>query len=74
MLTAIRALAEEAETQIGESLEELLSALVVRGDKAVAETQEQLEVLRRERVRRALDAVTGAVLVAFGVRLASERS
>ena len=32
------------------------------------------EVLRRERVRRALDAVTGAVLVAFGLRLASERS
>ena len=31
------------------------------------------EVLRRERVRRALDAVTGAVLVAFGIRLATER-
>jgi threonine/homoserine/homoserine lactone efflux protein len=31
------------------------------------------EVLRRERVRRALDAVTGAVLVAFGIRLAAER-
>ena len=46
MLTAIRALAEEAEAQNGESLEELLSALVVRGDKAVAETQGQLEVLR----------------------------
>jgi threonine/homoserine/homoserine lactone efflux protein len=30
-------------------------------------------VLRRERVRRALDAVTGAVLIAFGVRLATER-
>lgn len=32
------------------------------------------DFLRRERVRRALDAVTGAVLVAFGLRLASERS
>jgi threonine/homoserine/homoserine lactone efflux protein len=31
------------------------------------------EVLRRERVRRTLDAVTGAVLVAFGIRLATER-
>ena len=31
------------------------------------------EFLRRERVRRALDAVTGAVLVAFGIRLAAER-
>ena len=31
------------------------------------------DFLRRERVRRALDAVTGAVLVAFGIRLATER-
>ena len=31
------------------------------------------EVLRRDRVRRALDALTGAVLVAFGIRLATER-
>lgn len=31
------------------------------------------DVLRRERVRRALDAVMGAVLVAFGLRLATER-
>jgi threonine/homoserine/homoserine lactone efflux protein len=31
-------------------------------------------VLRRPRVRRALDAVTGTVLVAFGVRLATQRS
>jgi threonine/homoserine/homoserine lactone efflux protein len=30
-------------------------------------------VLRRPRVRRAVDAVVGAVLVAFGVRLATER-
>jgi threonine/homoserine/homoserine lactone efflux protein len=32
------------------------------------------DFLRRSRVRRALDGVTGAVLVAFGVRLAAERS
>jgi threonine/homoserine/homoserine lactone efflux protein len=31
------------------------------------------DLLRRERVRRVLDAVTGAVLVAFGLRLATER-
>ena len=31
------------------------------------------DVLRRERVRRAIDAVMGAVLVAFGIRLATER-
>jgi threonine/homoserine/homoserine lactone efflux protein len=30
------------------------------------------DLLRRARVRRALDGVTGAVLVAFGVRLAAE--
>lgn len=32
------------------------------------------DLLRRSRVRRALDAVTGAVLVAFGLRIAIERS
>ena len=31
------------------------------------------DVLRRERVRRAIDAVMGAVLVAFGLRLATTR-
>ena len=32
------------------------------------------DVLRRPRVRRALDRVTGIVLVSFGLRLAAERS
>jgi threonine/homoserine/homoserine lactone efflux protein len=32
------------------------------------------DVLRRPRIRRALDRVTGAVLVAFGLRLAAERA
>ena len=31
------------------------------------------DLLRRRRVRRALDAVTGTLLVAFGLRLAAER-
>ncbi len=31
------------------------------------------DVLRRSRVRRILDGITGAVLVAFGIRLAAER-
>jgi threonine/homoserine/homoserine lactone efflux protein len=31
------------------------------------------DILRRERVRRAIDAVMGAVLVAFGLRLATDR-
>jgi threonine/homoserine/homoserine lactone efflux protein len=30
------------------------------------------DVLRRPRVRRALEGFTGAVLIAFGVRLATE--
>jgi threonine/homoserine/homoserine lactone efflux protein len=30
------------------------------------------DVLRRPRIRRTIDAVMGAVLVAFGVRLAAE--
>jgi uncharacterized protein len=46
MLTAIRALAEAAETQRGESLEQFLAVLVEEGDAAVAATQEQLDVLR----------------------------
>ena len=37
---------------------------------AVAKTS---AFLLRPRVRRTLDTVTGAVLVAFGLRLASER-
>jgi threonine/homoserine/homoserine lactone efflux protein len=32
------------------------------------------DLLRRSRVRRALDAATGAVLVALGLRLAAERA
>ena len=31
------------------------------------------DVLRRPRIRRALDAITGVVLTAFGIRLATER-
>jgi threonine/homoserine/homoserine lactone efflux protein len=31
------------------------------------------DVLRRPRVRRAIEGATGAVLVALGLRLASER-
>jgi threonine/homoserine/homoserine lactone efflux protein len=31
------------------------------------------DLLRRTRVRRALDAVTGAALIAFGLRLAAEQ-
>src|SRR5438477_593416 len=49
MLTVIRELADEAEAQASSALDptDLLEALVRRGDQAVAQTQEQLDVLRR---------------------------
>jgi threonine/homoserine/homoserine lactone efflux protein len=31
------------------------------------------DLLRRSRIRRSLDALTGTLLVAFGIRLAAER-
>ena len=47
ILTVVRELAEEAEGRRADDLPALLSALVVRGDEAVARTQEQLEQLRK---------------------------
>ena len=47
ILTAIRVLAEEAEAREGAELPELFAALARRGDEAVEETREQLEVLRQ---------------------------
>ncbi len=47
ILTAIRVLAEEAESRTDEELLELLAELVRRGDEAVEQTREQLDVLRR---------------------------
>jgi DAK2 domain fusion protein YloV len=47
MLTVIRALADEAESRGEGTSAELLKALVERGEAAVAETREQLDVLRR---------------------------
>jgi DAK2 domain fusion protein YloV len=46
MLTAIRELAEEAESRRGEPPAALLAALVRRGDDCVARTREMLDVLR----------------------------
>jgi fatty acid kinase len=46
MLTVVRALAEEAESRVADDLPGLLKALVARGEEAVAETKEQLDVLR----------------------------
>src|SRR5919197_1592011 len=47
MLTVIRALADEAEARAASTAEptDLLEALILRGDEAVAKTREQLDVL-----------------------------
>jgi hypothetical protein len=47
MLTVIRELAEEAAERTGESPDDVLEALVRRGEDAVARTPEQLDVLRQ---------------------------
>jgi DAK2 domain fusion protein YloV len=47
ILTAIRVLAEEAENRTGADLPALFAALVRRGDEAVEQTREQLEILRQ---------------------------
>ena len=46
ILTAARVLAEEAESRTDESLPDLFAALVSRGEEAVAQTRDQLDVLR----------------------------
>src|SRR5207244_5718362 len=71
MLTVIRELADEAEAQASSALDptELLEALVRRGDQAVAQTQEQLDVLRRAGV---VDAgAAGLVEILRGVAAAA---
>ena len=71
MLTVIRELAEAAEAQAPAALDpnELLAALVTRGEEAVARTQEQLEVLRKAGV---VDAgAAGLVEIVRGVAAAA---
>src|SRR5204863_500728 len=46
MLTAIRVLSETAEAEGARPVPELLELLVMRGEEAVASTQEQLDILR----------------------------
>ena len=46
ILTVIRALAEEAEAGTALDIPQLFAALVRRGDEAVEQTRDQLEVLR----------------------------
>jgi fatty acid kinase len=47
MLTVIRSLAEKAEAQVDLPPADLLRALVVHGEEVVAQTPQQLEILRR---------------------------
>src|SRR5215217_2052008 len=47
ILTAIRVLAEEAETRADAEVPALLAALARRGDEAVEQTRDQLEILRQ---------------------------
>jgi uncharacterized protein len=47
MLTAIRKLAETAEAEQGRRVPALLELLIARGEQAVAETEDELDVLRQ---------------------------
>ena len=65
ILTAVRALADEAETRTDLGLPELFAELVRQGEKAVEQTREQLEVLRKAGV---VDAgAAGLVEIVRGV-------
>jgi hypothetical protein len=72
MLTAIRSLAEEAEARSGETLDDLLAALVTRGDEAVAATREQLDVLREAGVVDAGAAGLVEIVRGLAAHLAGE--
>ena len=72
MLTAIRALAEEAEAQHTDDVAELLTALVTRGDAAVAATREQLDVLREAGVVDAGAAGLVEILRGIGAHVRGE--
>ena len=78
MLTVVRALADEAEVRASATdLAGLLHALVERGEHAVAETQQQLDVLREAGVVDAggaglLELVRGLAAFAAGEELPEE--
>ena len=74
MLTVIRALADEAEARTGAPTADLLRALVERGERAVAQTPEQLDILREAGVVDAggaglLELVRGVATYAAGEEL-----
>jgi len=73
ILTAIRVLAEEAEARRGGAeLPELFAALARRGDEAVEQTREQLEVLRQAGVVDAGAAGLIEIVRGLAAQLAGE--
>ena len=72
ILTVSRALAEEAEAHDDAELTELFSQLVRRGDEAVAQTRDQLEVLRKAGVVDAGAAGLVEIVRGIAAHLAGE--
>jgi len=72
ILTAIRVLAEEAETRTDAELPALFAALARRGDEAVEQTREQLEVLRQAGVVDAGAAGLVEIVRGIAAHLAGE--
>ena len=72
ILTAIRVLAEEAEKRTDAELPELIADLARRGDEAVQQTREQLEVLRQAGVVDAGAAGLVEIVRGLAAQLAGE--
>jgi len=72
ILTVIRVLAEEAETRTDAELPELFADLARRGDGAVEQTREQLEVLRQAGVVDAGAAGLVEIVRGLAAQLAGE--
>jgi len=72
ILTVIRALADEAEARTGLDLPELFAELVRRGDVAVDETRDQLEVLRNAGVVDSGAAGLAEIVRGIAAHLAGE--
>ncbi len=72
ILTVVRALAEEAEAGTALDLPQLFSGLVRRGDEAVEQTRDQLEVLRKAGVVDAGAAGLVEIVRGLAAHLAGE--
>ena len=72
ILTVSRALADEAEAHPGAELPELFAHLVRRGDEAVEQTQQQLDVLRKAGVVDAGGAGLVEIVRGLGAHISGE--